>query len=88
MARPDDWFGCMHGKNIYLAVCEATPFTAIQPKVEAGPEVGPGSPLAVKQDGVTKIGNNTYFYSGPKGEKVCSKEDSKLQNLGNPILVV
>lgn len=52
-----------------FSVCEATPFTAIQPKVEAGPEVGPGSPLAVKQDGVTKIGNNTYFYSGPKGEK-------------------
>ena len=78
--------GCMHGKNIYLSVCEATPFTAIQPKVEAGPEVGPGSPLAVKQAGVTKIGNNTYFYSGPKGEKVGSKEDSKLQNIRNRIL--
>ena len=75
-------------KNIdFFLVCEATPFTAIQPKVEAVAGVGPGSPLAVKQDGVTKIGNNTYFYSGPKGEKVYSrtstKQDSKLQTFGN-----
>ena len=40
----------------YLPVTESTPFTAVQPKIE---EQG---------EGVTKIGNNTYFYSGAKGE--------------------
>lgn len=58
--------------RLYVTGPDATPFVTLPAKEEARRRT------FGKKDNMTKIGNNTYFYTGPKSKRASTEDDDLL----------